>query len=292
VGGRLVILAKPGAFLKFTLLLFVAFIVCGCDSRGGSVPAKGYSTESAALKLRAALSLAVPAGPPHFIPARPSASRRAAAAHPAFFAGEAALSNGVFYLALPNGNPFGYYSYLADPNYAYHFDAGYEYLYDANDGKGGIYLYDFASAHWWYTGRQYPFPYVYDFSLNAFLYYFPDTNQTGHYTANPRYFYNFNAAKIIALPDPTLPVVASVPSLSFSAVGASFAQQFTVSQQQYSGAFVPSGLDTTIATASVSSNTVTVVPVAAGSTSLTITGGGSRSVTVGISVTTLIVPIQ
>ena len=82
-------------------------------------------------------------------PRKPSALGRSTSssnAHPAFFAGEAALSNGVYYLALPNGNPFGYYSYLPDANYIYRFDLGYEYLFDANNGQGGIYLYDFATA--------------------------------------------------------------------------------------------------------------------------------------------------
>jgi hypothetical protein len=113
----------------------------------------------------------------------------------------------VYYLALPNGNPFGYYSYLTDPNYIYHFDMGYEYLFDANDGSGGIYLYDFASSHWWYTSRLYPFPYVYDFSLNALLYYYPDANNAGHSTANPRYFYDFGISQIIGSTalDPAFP---------------------------------------------------------------------------------------
>ena len=149
------------------------------------------------------LSLPVPPAPPAKTPAKPSSAARApvtAAVHPSFFAGEAALSNGVYYLALPNGNPFGYYSYLPDPNYIYHFDLGYEYIVDANDGNGGLYLYDFASSHWWYTGRNYPFPYIYDFSRQAFLYYYPDTNNAGHYTTNPRYFYDFSADHILTMP--------------------------------------------------------------------------------------------
>jgi len=138
-------------------------------------------------------------------PAKPPAGGRRAASvtqHPAFFAGEAALSNGVYYLALPNGNVFGYYSYLTDPRYIYHFDMGYEFVYDPNDGSGAVYMYDFASSHWWYTARNYPFPYLYDFSLNALLYYYPDTANAGHYTATPRYFYDFGRSKIITLPEP------------------------------------------------------------------------------------------
>ena len=41
-----------------------------------------------------------------------------------FFAGEAALGNGVDYLAFTNGDFFGYYAFLSDPNYLYHFDLG------------------------------------------------------------------------------------------------------------------------------------------------------------------------
>ena len=112
------------------------------------------------------------------------------ASHPAFFDGEVSVGNAVNYLAFPNGNYFGYYSYLSDASYIYHFDLGYEYLFDANDGHGGIYLYDFTSNHFFYTSPTFPFPYLYDFTLDAVLYYFPDTTSAGHYTTNPRYFVN------------------------------------------------------------------------------------------------------
>ncbi len=118
--------------------------------------------------------------------------------HPAFFAGEAALSGGVYYLQFPNGNLFGYYTYQYFP-ILYHFDLGFEYFIDANDAKGGAYLYDFASGHWFYTSPSYPFPYLYDFSLQAVLYYFPDTNNAGHYTTNPRSFFNFATGKAITM---------------------------------------------------------------------------------------------
>ncbi len=118
-------------------------------------------------------------------------------AHPAFFTGEAALDNGVYYLSLAGGNYFGYYSYLSDPRYIYHFDLGYEYCFDAGDGKSGAYFYDFTSGHFFYSSPVFPFPYLYDFSLNSVLYYFPNTNATGHYTTNPRYFYNYATGKII-----------------------------------------------------------------------------------------------
>lgn len=281
-----------GAASPLGSLLFAIALLAGCSANSSSAPTGSNSASSATLRRFTDIVPSAPAAPPKFVPARPSASRRTtSAAHPAFFAGEVALSNGVYYLALPNGNVFGYYAYLPDPNYAYHFDAGYEYLYDASDGVGGIYLYDFSSEHWWYTGRQYPFPYIYDFSLNAYLYYFPDQNQPGHYTTNPRYFYNFTTGKIIVLPSAN-PVTSSVSALTFSAVGASFAQQFTVSQQSFPGPFVLSAINTAVATAQISGATITVTPVAAGATSVTITGGDGASVSVGISVTTLSVPIQ
>lgn len=117
---------------------------------------------------------------------------------PFFFDGETALSNGVYYLSFPSGNPFGYYSYLTDPRYIYHFDMGYEYWFDAADGKGGVYLYDFKSSSFFYTSPSFPFPYLYDFSLNAVLYYYPDPNNAGHYNTNGvRYFYNFATGQII-----------------------------------------------------------------------------------------------
>jgi hypothetical protein len=119
--------------------------------------------------------------------------------HPPFFTGETALANGVYYLQFPNGAPFGYYSYLNDPRFIYHFDMGYEYWFDANDGRSGIFFYDFASNHFFYTSPSFPFPYLYDFSLNTVLYYYPDPNRPGHYTTNPRYFYNFATGQIITM---------------------------------------------------------------------------------------------
>ena len=120
-------------------------------------------------------------------------------AYPAFFDGQSALSGGVYYLAFPNGNYFGYYSFLTDPNYLFHFDMGYEYIFDANDGKSGVYLYDFKSNGFFYTSPSFPFPYLYDFALNSVVYYYPDPNNAGHYNTNGvRYFYVFNTGQIIA----------------------------------------------------------------------------------------------
>ena len=118
---------------------------------------------------------------------------------PAFFTGETALGGGWYYLQFPNGTPFGFYAYLADPRFIYHFDMGFEYWFDANDGQGGIFFYDFASNHFFYTSPSFPFPYLYDFSLHTVLYYFPDPNRPGHYTHNPRWFYNFATGQWITL---------------------------------------------------------------------------------------------
>ena len=117
--------------------------------------------------------------------------------HPSFFAGQESIGNGLYYLQFPIGNYFGYYGFLSDPNYLYHADLGYEYVVDAADGKNGIYLYDFASSTFFYTGPVFPFPYLYDFTLNTVVYYYPDPNNAGHFTSNPRYFYNFATGQII-----------------------------------------------------------------------------------------------
>ena len=119
--------------------------------------------------------------------------------HPAFFTGQAPLTSGVDYLAFPNGNFFGYYAFLSDPDYLYHFDLGYEFLYDAKDGQGGLYLYDFASSDFFYTSPTFPFPYLYDFGLQSVLYYYPDPNNPGRYNTNGvRYFYDFSTGTIIS----------------------------------------------------------------------------------------------
>jgi hypothetical protein len=51
--------------------------------------------------------------------------------------------------------------------------------------------------------RQYTsstlFPYLYDFTLNNWLYYFPNTTNPGHYTTNPRYFSDLTTGKIISM---------------------------------------------------------------------------------------------
>lgn len=217
-------------FRRYALIAALLAALTGCGGGGHAVPAGGTGGTPAS---GAKLSLAVPAPPANLTvppraallrttPAQPDRSGRRSpktVGHPAFFNGEVALSNGVYYLQLANGTVFGYYSYLADPRYIYHFDLGYEFVADPNDGKSSAYLYDFASGHWWYTSPTFAFPYLYDFSLNAFLYYYPDANNAGHYTTSPRYFYNFGIGRIVTLPGAIL-----VPSKLTFAGGSTSAQ--------------------------------------------------------------------
>ena len=249
-----------------------AVLTAGCGGGTANVP----EPRGAAARSAASLSLSPPtwhpAPPPVAVPRLPSSANTTtnAAAHPAFFSGEVALSNGVYYLALPNGNAFGYYSYLPDARYIYHFDLGYEYVLDANDGVGGLYLYDFASADWWYTGRQYSFPYVYDFALSAYLYYYPDANNAGHYTTNPRYFYNFTTGAIIMLPRP---VVLSTSSLQFDAAGVtSGAIDITPPKSGSYGSMTAATSNAAVATATLINNNrqLTVTSVAPGSATITV----------------------
>jgi hypothetical protein len=115
--------------------------------------------------------------------------------HPAFFAGEVALSDGVYYLAFPDGNLFGYYAYLSG-GWIYHFDMGYEYVDPASSGNA-VYLWDDASGHWFYTSPTL-FPDLYDFTLDAWLYYIPSAT-AGHYTTNPRRFENLTTGQIFTM---------------------------------------------------------------------------------------------
>jgi hypothetical protein len=203
--------------MKFTASLAAAASLCvalaSCSAPGsngaGSNPAAGTPRSVSNLPIPARISPAIPAPPPSMKqPASPPAGGRRImedTPHPAFFSGETAVGGGVYYLAFPNSNVFGYYSYDSGGNYIYHYDLGWEYYEDANDSNHGIYLYDFSSGDWWYTSPQYPFPYLYDFTLDATLYYYPDTARTGHYTTNPRYFYDFGTNAIISMPGPGSP---------------------------------------------------------------------------------------
>ena len=112
-----------------------------------------------------------------------------------FFANEVELSGQFYYLQFPsNGNVFGYYNYINFPS-IYHNEMGYEGLENKQDAQGGVYLYDYKSGHQIYTSPTYPFPYLTDFNLNATLYYYPQSNNPGHYTTNPRVFHNFSTGQ-------------------------------------------------------------------------------------------------
>jgi uncharacterized repeat protein (TIGR01451 family) len=147
----------------------------------------------------------------------PTTIAPAGGSHPAFFNGEVSVGGGAYYLKFPgNGSLFGYYNYQFFP-YLYHYDLGFEYFLDANDGKGGAYLYDFASNHWLYTSPAYPFPNMVDLTLidatrtncanavslggcpGVIIYYFPDTKRLDHYTTAPRYFLNYVTGNIFTM---------------------------------------------------------------------------------------------
>jgi hypothetical protein len=119
----------------------------------------------------------------------------ARSSHPLFFTGEIAVGSGIYYLQFPTGNPFGYYAYLSN-TIIYHVDMGYEGVVDAP--PGAAYMYDFLSGHWLYTTSTL-FPYLYDFTLKAWIYYFPNTKSPGHYTANPRYFVNLGTGTMFTM---------------------------------------------------------------------------------------------
>jgi hypothetical protein len=106
-----------------------------------------------------------------------------------FLVGQQTATNGGYYLQFTNGNFFGYYT-VPGNGWIDHADLGYEYLIEANDGKEGIYFYDWASSTYWYTTPSL-FPYLFDFTLDTWLYYLPDPNNPGHYTTNPRRFYDY-----------------------------------------------------------------------------------------------------
>jgi hypothetical protein len=116
---------------------------------------------------------------------------------PAFFNGSSNVTREISFLQFSNGTPFGYYN-TADFTFPlfYHYDMGFEWFFDANNDTHGAYLYDYSSSTFFYTDPTL-FPYLYDFTLNSWLYYFPDANNPGHYTSNPRWFYELNNQKFI-----------------------------------------------------------------------------------------------
>ena len=103
-----------------------------------------------------------------------------------FFNSQSYVSNSVESLQFAGGVNFGYYSTSNFP-WVYHQDLGLVYYTAANDGKGGVYLKDSATATTWYTNPN-VWPQLYDGVLKAWIYYYPDTTRPGHYTGNPRTF--------------------------------------------------------------------------------------------------------
>ncbi len=107
--------------------------------------------------------------------------------HSAFFQGEVALSNEIYYLQFSDGTVFGYYSDEFYP-WLYHFGLGWEWVDDANDGAAGVYFYDLGLQSFLYTNPS-DFPFFYNFNAGSWWYYY-----TG--TSNPRYFYDFGNSHI------------------------------------------------------------------------------------------------
>lgn len=114
---------------------------------------------------------------------------------PAFFSGAVPVGSALDYLTFPDGQFFGYFGFLS-AGWLYNLDMGYEYAVGASGTD--VYLFDLASAHWFYTNAG-SFPYLYDFTLNNWLYYFPNTNSPGRYTSGPRYFSDLTTGQIITM---------------------------------------------------------------------------------------------
>jgi hypothetical protein len=122
----------------------------------------------------------------------------------AFFTSEQPSSVAAWdFLQFPGGStPFGYYTFLQGSAstasaWLFHADLGYESVIPGAT-PGSAYFYDLASGHWWYTSSTL-FPYLYDFTLNSWIYYFPNTNSPGHYLTNPRYFSNLTTQKFFTM---------------------------------------------------------------------------------------------
>jgi hypothetical protein len=107
-----------------------------------------------------------------------------------FFAGEASLGSNWYYLDTSPNNIFGYYNMAYFP-YVYHLDMGWEYYIDSGNSNHGAYFYDFSDGAFFYTEPG-MFPFIYDFSVNAWMYYLPQSGSTDRYTSNPRWFYNYS----------------------------------------------------------------------------------------------------
>ena len=113
------------------------------------------------------------------------------------FSGQVNGGSGTLYLQFPNGTPFGYFVNLGN-NWIFHADLGYEYFAPGNDAADSIYMWDLQSGHWFYTSPA-VFPFLYDFTLKAWLYYFPNSSNERHYLTNPRYFENVTTGQEFAM---------------------------------------------------------------------------------------------
>lgn len=219
---------QRAVIIAFALAIVAASTSCSNGRHASSVlPASGAGAKQPQF-VPPPISAPAPPRPrslkaPPPAPTSTSRSVRDATNAPPFFAKQQLVPNStVYWLQFDNGQYFGYYSFLGG-TWIYHFDLGYLNYTDANDGQGGIYFFDQATQHWWFTSPS-QFPYLYDFTLSAWLWYDPDSNRTGHYTTNPRWFYEFFAGgggQWIKMPDPIphVPNWAYACSVAGSCVG-------------------------------------------------------------------------
>jgi len=115
---------------------------------------------------------------------------------PAFFDGGMSMGGGMYYMTCTDKNPFGYYSLSFMP-WLYHFDMGWEYFIDAGNSAHGGFMWDQKMGVSFYTEPDI-FPFMYNFGKGAWYYYAPDPNMSGHYSTNPRWFYDFGANKWVS----------------------------------------------------------------------------------------------
>jgi hypothetical protein len=106
-----------------------------------------------------------------------------------FFLGELSNGNLLYNLTFPNARFFGYYSYQFYP-WLYHYDLGFEYVVDANDGAAGVFFYVTSLGSYLYTNPN-DFPVLWDYKLAHWLYYVAGTS---------RQFYDFTTARFFNSP--------------------------------------------------------------------------------------------
>jgi hypothetical protein len=117
----------------------------------------------------------------------PGATFSCSSAYPAFFNGQVNAGGALYYLVFPDSVFFGYY-YLGYFPFLYHYGLGWEYVYDAQDGVGGVFFYDYGLRDFLYT-NPYWFPFFYDYRL-GFLYYYPGTSRYFYYYAGGYLLYS------------------------------------------------------------------------------------------------------